>query len=97
MTGEVSIRGRVLAIGGLKQKAMAAHRGGVKTVFIPQDNLSDVDDIDSEVKAGVKFIPVSFVGEIIDRALLPLEEEKTAQNSVSFCPESKAAAHTIRN
>lgn len=70
MTGEVSIRGRVLPIGGLKEKSMAAYRGGVKTVFIPKDNIPDLDDVDETVKKNVRFIPVSDVAEIIDKALL---------------------------
>lgn len=69
MTGEVTIRGRVLAIGGLKEKSMAAYRGGVKTVFIPKANLPDLDEVDEIVKQNVRFIPVTFVDEIIDKAL----------------------------
>ena len=70
MTGEVTVRGRVLAIGGLKEKSMAAYRGGVKTVFIPKDNIADLDEVDEVVMQNIKFIPVSFVDEIIDKALL---------------------------
>ena len=76
MTGEVTLRGRVLAIGGLKEKSMAAYRGGVKTVFIPKDNLADLDEIDSKVLENVKFIPVSHVSEILKFALLENEQEK---------------------
>ncbi len=76
MTGEVTIRGRVIAIGGLKEKSMAAYRAGVKTVFIPRDNLSDLDEIDETVKANINFIPVSFVDEIIEKALLFTENPK---------------------
>ncbi len=70
MTGEVTLRGRVLAIGGLKEKSMAAYRGGVKTVFIPKDNIADLDEVDLVVKENVKFIPVSNVSEIIEFALV---------------------------
>ena len=69
MTGEVTIRGRVLPIGGLKEKSMAAYRGGVKTVFIPKDNLPDLEDVDVAVKENLRFIPVSNVDEIICQAL----------------------------
>ncbi|MCQ2450210.1 MAG: endopeptidase La, partial [Clostridia bacterium] len=69
MTGEVTIRGRVLPIGGLKEKSMAAYRGGVKTVFIPKDNLPDVDEVDETVRRHVRFVPVGFVDEIIGEAL----------------------------
>ena len=75
MTGEVTIRGRVLPIGGLKEKSMAAYRGGVKTVFIPKDNVADLDEVDKTVKANVRFIPVSSVDEIIKEALV-LDGEK---------------------
>ena len=76
MTGEVTIRGRVLAIGGLKEKATAAYAGGVKTVFIPKDNVPDIGEIDDVVKNNIKFIPVSYVDEIISSALLSDEENK---------------------
>jgi len=69
MTGEVTIRGRVLPIGGLKEKSMAAYRGGVKTVFIPKDNIPDLEEVDDLVKENVEFVPVSFVDEIISRAI----------------------------
>ena len=69
MTGEVTIRGRVLPIGGLKEKSMAAYRGGVTTVFIPKENEPDIDEVDETVRAHLQFVPVSHVGEIIDRAL----------------------------
>lgn len=70
MTGEVTIRGRVLAIGGLKEKAMAAYTGGVKTVFIPKENEPDLDEVDSIVKENIVFVPVSFVDEIIEKAII---------------------------
>lgn len=70
MTGEITIKGRVLAIGGLKEKAMAAYAGGVKTVFIPKENLPDLDEVDDKVKENVEFIPVSNVEEIISSALI---------------------------
>lgn len=70
MTGEITIKGRVLAIGGLKEKAMAAYAGGVKTVFIPKENLPDLDEVDDKVKENVEFIPVSNVDEILSSALI---------------------------
>ena len=69
LTGEVTILGRVMAIGGLKEKSMAAYRGGVKTVFIPKDNLPDIDEIDETVVKNLNFVPVSTMDEIIDAAL----------------------------
>ncbi|MBQ2237470.1 MAG: endopeptidase La [Clostridia bacterium] len=85
MTGEVTILGRVLPIGGLKEKAMAAYRGGVKTVFIPKDNIADIDEIDDLVKQNLRFVPVSRVDEIIDLALIKEEKQETEK---SFCEPS---------
>ena len=70
MTGEISIRGRVLPIGGLREKSIAAYRSGVKTVFIPKDNLPDLEDVDQIVKDNLEFIPVCYEDEIIDKALI---------------------------
>ncbi len=70
MTGEVTIRGRVLPIGGLKEKSMAAYTSGIKTVFIPKDNEVDLDEVDNIVKENINFIPVSFVDEIIEKAIV---------------------------
>jgi ATP-dependent Lon protease len=69
MTGEVTLRGRVLAIGGLKEKLLAALRGGVKTVLIPKDNEKDLVDIPDNVKEGMEIIPVSNVEEVLEHAL----------------------------
>ncbi len=69
MTGEITLRGRVLPIGGLKEKLLAALRGGVKTVLIPIDNVKDLADIPENVKSGLEIIPVSTVDEVIKNAL----------------------------
>ena len=69
MTGEVTLRGKVLAIGGLKEKTLAAYRAGVKSVIIPYDNVRDLDDIDSEAKAALSFIPCKTVEEVLSHAL----------------------------
>jgi ATP-dependent Lon protease len=69
MTGEVTLRGRVLPIGGLKEKLLAALRGGVKTVLIPSENEKDLADIPDNVKSGLKIIPVSSAEEVLKHAL----------------------------
>ena len=69
MTGEISLRGRVLAIGGLKEKLLAALRAGVKTVLIPEENEKDLAEIPDNVKQGLKIIPVSTVDEVLSHAL----------------------------
>lgn len=70
MTGEVTIRGRVLAIGGLREKTMAAYRNGIHTVLIPESNVKDLEEIDQTVRAGLRFIPVAHVSEVLSEALL---------------------------
>lgn len=69
MTGEVTLRGRVLAIGGLKEKLLAALRGGIKTVLIPQENEKDLADIPDVIKDNLEIVPVSLVDEVLERAL----------------------------
>ncbi|WP_019961897.1 endopeptidase La [Woodsholea maritima] len=69
MTGEVTLRGRVLPIGGLKEKLLAALRGGVKTVLIPSENVKDLEDIPANVKEGLEIIPVEHVDEVLTQAL----------------------------
>lgn len=69
MTGEISLRGRVMAIGGLKEKSIAGYRAGVKTIIIPYDNKSDIDEFDDVIKKNVKFMPVKTLKEVLDIAL----------------------------
>lgn len=69
MTGEITLRGKVLAIGGLKEKTLAAYRSGIKTVLIPEENKRDIDDIDKEAKDALHFIPVSHASEVLRYAL----------------------------
>jgi ATP-dependent Lon protease len=70
MTGEVTLRGRVLPIGGLKEKLLAALRGGIKTVLIPQENEKDLAEIPTNIKEGLEIIPVSHVDQVLARALV---------------------------
>lgn len=76
MTGEITLRGRVLAIGGLKEKTMAAKRNGVKTVLIPKDNVRDLEQIDQTVRAALNFIPVGNVDAVLEQALCRAEKKK---------------------
>lgn len=69
MTGEVTLRGRVLPIGGLKEKSISAHRAGLKVVIMPKDNEKDLDDIPQSVKEDITFIPVSTIDEVLQQAL----------------------------
>ena len=70
MTGEITLRGRVLPIGGLREKTMAAYNTGVQTVLIPADNERDLEDIDPTARQALTFIPVKDAGEVLKNALL---------------------------
>ncbi len=70
MTGEVTLRGRVLPIGGLKEKLLAALRGGITTVLIPEDNVKDLAEIPDTIKDGLEIVPVSHVDQVLARALI---------------------------
>jgi ATP-dependent Lon protease len=82
MTGEITLRGRVLPIGGLKEKLLAALRGGIKTVLIPEENVKDLVDISDAVKNSLEIVPVSRMDEVIARALMrtpePIEWDESA-------------------
>jgi ATP-dependent Lon protease len=93
MTGEVTLRGRVLPIGGLKEKLLAALRGGIKTVLIPQENEKDLVEIPANIKEGLEILPVSHVDEVLARALVsPLDpvEWTEADELAALSPTSVA-------
>ena len=69
MTGEITLRGRVLPIGGLKEKLLAAMRGGIRTVVIPEENRKDLADIPKSVSDQIKIVPVRWIDEVLDLAL----------------------------
>ena len=79
MTGEITLRGEVLGIGGLKEKLLAAHRGGIKTVLIPEENVKDLQEIPDNVKNRLEIVPVKWIDQVLDLALqskpVPLVEE----------------------
>jgi len=80
MTGEITLRGEVLAIGGLKEKLLAAHRGGIKTVVIPKDNERDLEEIPDNVKKDLSIHPVKWIDEVLDIALQePVESVKVVK------------------
>lgn len=86
MTGEVTLRGRVLAIGGLKEKTMAAKRNGISTVLIPADNVKDLEEIDQTVRAALHFVPVEQVDEVLAEALNIGAGAAVEEN---YCPPSE--------
>lgn len=71
MTGEITLRGRVLPIGGLKEKSLAAHRAGIRKVLLPKDNERDLKDIPDSIRADMTFVPVAHMDEVLQHALLP--------------------------
>ena len=94
MTGEITLRGRVLPIGGLKEKLLAALRGGLKTVLIPYDNEKDLAEIPDNVKKGLTIIPVRSVDEVISQALVsepvPIEiEDETESDEIPAVSSSE--------
>ena len=102
MTGEITLRGRVLAIGGLKEKSTAAYRAGVKTVFIPAENAPDLRELDEKVRAHVRFVPVERVDALLRQALVrpprsltgsvpPDETAETRLPAASTSPAGKPA------
>ncbi|HEX5312499.1 endopeptidase La [Aquabacterium sp.] len=92
MTGEITLRGEVTAIGGLKEKLLAAHRGGIKTVLIPEENVKDLQEIPDNVKSDIEIVPVKWIDKVLEvaleRAPTPLPEEEA---KVEAKPEAAAA------
>ncbi|WP_265515442.1 endopeptidase La [Nitratireductor luteus] len=99
MTGEVTLRGRVLPIGGLKEKLLAALRGGLKTVLIPEENAKDLVDIPENVKSGLEIIPVSRVGEVLEHALVskpvPIKWVEPVADPAKVDVADKAGSQTV--
>ena len=87
MTGEISISGKVLPIGGLKEKSMAAYKSGINNVIIPKENERDLAELDEEIRAGIEFKPVSTIDEVIALAVLP---QKKLSRTESIAPPLKA-------
>jgi ATP-dependent Lon protease len=87
MTGEITLRGEVTAIGGLKEKLLAAHRGGIKTVLIPEENVKDLQEIPENVKNNLEIVPVKWIDKVLEVALQsapqPLPEEEAAKPAES--------------
>lgn len=93
MTGEITLRGKVLPIGGLKEKSLAAHRAGIKTILLPKENEKDLEDIPAVVRKAIKFIPVSHMDEVLKHALTGKPQRRAA---VAEAREAKAAAQAPR-
>lgn len=99
MTGEITLRGRVLAIGGLKEKLLAAHRGGIKTVIIPEENLKDMEEIPDLVKKDMKIVAVSDAMDVLKTALVKMPQPlapETAKKTEKKTTRNKAPSQKSR-
>ena len=95
MTGEISLRGRVMPIGGLKEKVLGAHRAGIKHILLPKDNEGDLEDIPEEVRELLTFHALGTLDEVFDVALLPApdaEDEPSGQTMMERSEKQVAAA-----
>ena len=92
MTGEITLRGEVLPIGGLKEKLLAARRGGIKTVIIPKENERDLKEVPDNIKEDLDIRPVKWIDEVLALALEtmpdPLSDEEFLANSVGVSPNN---------
>ncbi len=91
MTGEITLTGRVLPIGGLREKTMAAYKHGIRTVYIPKDNVADLEKVDPTVRRGIHFIPVAHADEVL-RGVLGISEKK---KKTFVCPPQKAGKQEV--
>ncbi len=96
MTGEVTLRGRVLPIGGLKEKTMAAKRYGIHTVLIPKDNVRDLEEIDQTVRAALRFVPVETVDQVFAEVFCPSRMETKADAIPAFLPVESGSEAALR-
>lgn len=94
MTGEVTLRGRVLAIGGLREKTMAALRNGMKTVLIPADNVGDLEEIDQTVRAALHFVPVEHVDQVLS-VVLEMEGTRALPDLEAVSEPAQGTVHSL--
>ena len=94
MTGEITLRGEVTAIGGLKEKLLAALRGGIKTVLIPEENAKDLQDIPENVKNGLEIVPVKWIDQVLEVALERMPQPLPDEEPVVVAPALETAAAT---
>ena len=101
MTGEITLRGEITAIGGLKEKLLAALRGGIKTVLIPQENVKDLQEIPDNVKSGLEIVPVRWIDKVLELALerkpAPLTDEEAAVVQAPVVVEKAAVLPAVKH
>jgi ATP-dependent Lon protease len=91
MTGEMTLRGRVLKIGGLKEKVLAAHRYGIREIIIPKDNMAELEEVNLEIRRELTIHPVTHVDEVLDMVLVRPVNKKSKN------PVTKGAKRVSRN
>ena len=98
MTGEITLRGEVLPIGGLKEKLLAAHRGGIKTVIIPEENRRNLEELPDNIKQNLDIHPVKWIDEVLDIALVnkpePLSDKEAMDNVKATEGDNPSKLHT---
>lgn len=97
MTGEITLRGEVLPIGGLKEKLLAAHRGGIKTVLIPEQNVKDLTEISDEVKNTLEIHPVRWIDEVLELTLIKIPKSAAAKDQKSVPVPHKKIPNITKN
>jgi ATP-dependent Lon protease len=89
MTGEITLRGRVLPVGGLKEKILAAHRAGIKTFILPRRNIKDVEDVPQDIPQDLKYVFVEHMDDVVAVALLPSPASEEVQQTEILKVQSK--------
>jgi len=101
MTGEITLRGEVLPIGGLKEKLLAAMRGGIKTVLIPEQNVKDLAEIPANVKNALEIVSVRWIDKVLDVALerkpVPIAEEETSAETAAASTEKQVEPRVVKH
>ncbi|MBO5682991.1 MAG: endopeptidase La, partial [Clostridia bacterium] len=97
MTGEITLHGKVLAIGGLREKTMAAYSAGVKCVLIPKDNMKDIEKLDPAVKANIRLIPCETIADVLSVALVRTEEAAVSATIEADAPVEEIMPHIHKN
>jgi ATP-dependent Lon protease len=100
MTGEITLRGEVLPIGGLKEKLLAAHRGGIKTVLIPEQNVKDLAEIPDNVKNKLEIVPVRWIDKVLEIALERSPEavvDVAAVAAVTATPQADGKTDVVKH
>jgi ATP-dependent Lon protease len=101
MTGEITLRGEVLPIGGLKEKLLAAMRGGIKTVLIPEQNVKDLAEIPANVKNALEIVSVRWIDKVLDVALerkpVPIAEEETSTETATASTEKQVEPRVVKH